>query len=94
MYVYIYLYIYTYTHIYIYIYIYMYNALFLLFQASEFFMFGCLMVVDMLLFAFLAYRFQQAEAAKKKEAGIDNLAADADANGLPMEERKKPDHSD
>ena len=70
--------------------------MFFLFQASEFFMFGCLMVVDMLLFAFLAYRFQQAEAAKKKEAGIDNLAADADAdaNGLPMEERKKPDHSD
>jgi hypothetical protein len=57
------------------------------YQASEFFMFGVLMVVDMVLFAFLAFRFQNAEAAAKKAAeGIDNLALDS----LPLEERKKP----
>ena len=49
-------------------------------------MFGVLMVVDMVLFAFLAFRFQNAEAAAKKDAeGIDNLAVDS----LPLEERKK-----
>jgi len=49
-------------------------------------MFGCLMVVDMVLFAFLALRFQRAEAAKLDGSGIDNPAA---ADELRMEERKK-----
>ena len=48
-------------------------------------MFGCLMVVDMVLFAFLALRFQRAEAAKLEASGIDNPAAD----GMKMEERKR-----
>ena len=43
------------------------------------------MIVDMLLFAFLAIRFQRSEARKK--AGIDNAAADS----MPMEERKRTD---
>ncbi len=55
------------------------------FQAGEFFLFGVLMVVDMLLFAYLAYRFQNADAAKKKAEGIDNLAVDS----MPMEDRQQ-----
>ncbi len=43
------------------------------------------MVVDMLLFAYLAYRFQNADAAKKKAEGIDNLAVDS----MPMEDRQQ-----
>ena len=51
-------------------------------------MFGCLMVVDMVLFAYLAFRFQRADAAKlaSEASGIDNLAA---VDALQMEERKK-----
>ena len=43
------------------------------------------MVVDMLLFAYLAYRFQNADAANKKAEGIDNLAVDS----MPMEDRQQ-----
>merc|ERR1711881_142077 len=45
-------------------------------QASEFFMFGCLMLIDMALFAFLAYRYTYVKIAQIS----DDLEDDASGN--------------
>ena len=45
------------------------NCVFL-FQASEFFMFGILMLLDMCLFSFLAYRYKYVEYTKRKNEEI------------------------
>ena len=62
-------------------------------QASEFFMFGGLMVADMLLFGYLAFRFQRADAARlaSEESSINNPAA---VDPLQMEEQKKSTDAD
>ena len=54
-----------------------YKCVFTSFQASEFFMFGALMVVDMIIFAFMAYHYKYAnhshnnEEQKEKELALE-----------------------
>ena len=57
--------------------------MFLVSQAGEFFLFGGLMVVDMILFAMLAFWFVRAEEKRKIKKGIDNPAAE----NISLEER-------
>ena len=56
-------------------------------------MFGGLMVADMLLFGYLAFRFQRADAARlaSEESSINNAAT---VDPLQMEEQKKSTDAD
>ena len=54
------------------------------FQASEFFMFGSLMLLDMALFAYLAYNYTYVKIEGKDETSNNN-------ENIPMEEKPSPD---
>lgn len=51
------------------------------FQASEFFMFGCLMFADMALFAYLAYRYKYVNIEGSNDSVSNNN------ENIPMEEK-------
>jgi len=53
-------------------------------QAGEFLMFGCLMLVDMALFAFLAYRYTYVDLTNEKSDDDDE---DSNMNNIPLDEK-------
>merc|ERR1711988_2073790 len=54
-------------------------------QAGEFLMFGCLMLVDMALFAFLAYRYTYVDLTNEKSDDDDD--EDSNMNNIPLDEK-------
>ena len=64
--------------------------LFIKLQASEFLMFGCLMLIDMALFAYLAYRYKYVNPTETIQS--DESTQNDSNDNIPMEE--KPSKSD
>ena len=62
-----------------------------LFQAAEFFLFGCLMVLDMALLGFLASRFTYVNIEETIEETSES-SGNNNENNIPLEE--KPSKSD
>ena len=57
----------------------------IIFQASEFLMFGCLMLLDMALLAFLAYNYTYVKIVDKSDDETSNNNANMD--NIPLEEK-------
>ena len=64
-------------------------------QASEFFMFGCLMMVDMAIFAYMAYRYKYVNLSREEAEDFFDTNAenrrhsdDYNHNEMKMEERE------
>ena len=63
-----------------------------IFQASELFFFGCLMVADMALLGFLSLRFTYVKIEDTLEGGsFENSEASGNnnVNNIPLEEKKQ-----